>query len=240
MIFAAGVGSRMKPLTDSTPKALIEAGGKRLLEWHIAKMIRYGVKDIIINVHHLAAQITRFLGQNRNFGINIAVSDETEHLLDTGGGLFKASWFFSDESPFLVVNSDILSDIDYSALLDQHTHAGSLATLAVRNRSTSRYFLFDEKRLLCGWENITTHEKKIIRPLDDPERLAFSGIQVINPLIFKLIDRQGKFSLVDLYLELASGYEIKAYLHDQDFWMDIGRPESLREFNEIASKVKNL
>lgn len=240
MIFAAGMGSRMRPLTDKLPKALITAGDKSLLEWHIAKLIRFGIKDVIINVHYLAQSIIEFIQSNRSFGINIAVSDESGGLLDTGGGLLKASWFFDDGSPFLAVNVDVLSDIDYFLLTRAHFACHPLVTVAVRNRQTSRYLLFNGAKRLCGWENVSLSEKRIAVPGQELHRLAFSGIQMINPLIFSYVKMEGKFSLIDLYLELAGSFEIIAYLHDQDFWMDIGTEASLRKFEEIRSGVKNI
>ncbi|MCK4661573.1 MAG: nucleotidyltransferase family protein [Bacteroidales bacterium] len=243
MIFAAGLGTRLKPITNKIPKALVEINGKPLLELIIRKLIHYKFDEIIINVHHFSNQIIEFLEQNKYFGINIHVSDESKKLLDTGGGLKKASYFFNDNKAFLVHNVDIISDINFQQFIEYHNKSGALATLAVRNRNTSRYFLFDNKMNLCGWENKIKHEK-ITKPTADKFKntdiqlvpFAFSGIHIIEPRIFSLIEQKGKFSIVDVYLNLMEEHKIIGYDHTNDLWLDVGNKINL----ETANKLPNL
>jgi NDP-sugar pyrophosphorylase family protein len=229
MIFAAGLGTRLKPITDSIPKALVEVNGKTLLEININNLVSYGFNEIIINVHHFADKVIEYLESRNNFGIRIEISDERDFLLNTGGGLKKAKWFFDDGLPFLVYNVDILSSINLEAMYKYHCEENSLATLAVRSRTTERYFLFDNDNLLCGWRNNKTNEERITRPLIQMKRqLAFSGVHVISPAIFSLMPGEKVFSMVDLYLNLSSSNKIVGFLHNESTWMDIGKPESLK------------
>jgi N-acetyl-alpha-D-muramate 1-phosphate uridylyltransferase len=189
-------------------------------------------------VHHFAGQVIDFLRQNNNFGVNITISDEQDLLLDTGGGLKKAAWFFSDQQPFLVQNVDVISDLNYKEMLLMHSQSGSLATLAVCKRETSRYFLFDTQMQLCGWENTKTAEVKIGRPeIQNLSRYAFSGIHIINPDIFKHMDQEGKFSIVDTYLELASKNKITGFEHNASNWVDMGKPEELVKAEMLLKKI---
>ncbi len=229
MVFAAGLGSRLQPLTSNLPKALVKVRGVPLLEIVIKKLIREKYDQIIINIHHRANQITDFLQEKKNFGIDIHISDESDQLLDTGGGLKKAAWFFDDNNPFLAYNVDVLSDLPIATMLAYHKQSESLATLAVRNRSTSRYLLFDDNSRLCGWENIKTGEKIISNPKEHYKQLAFSGIQIIEPEIFNLITEEGKFSIIDVYLRLAKEHKITGYRHDDSYWLDAGRVENIAE-----------
>jgi len=230
MIFAAGIGTRLKPLTDTMPKALIEVHNKPLLEHVINHLINAGVTDIIINVHYLAAQIISFLDSKKNFGINICISDERDLLLDTGGGLLKASHFFTKDEDFIIYNVDILSDINLVDMLSEHLNNRSLATLAVRKRETSRYFLFDKNMQLRGWKNIKTgYLIKTVERDKDLIPLAFSGIHIVNAKIFDLIQETGVFSMTSAYLRLANKNKITAYRHDSSQWYDIGKPETLKE-----------
>lgn len=226
MIFAAGLGTRLSPITDTTPKALVKIGDQSLLEILIRKLIALNIKDIIVNVHHFPEQIKSFLEKNNNFDINIKISDESLELLETGGGIKKASWFFDDREPFLVHNVDIISDIDIDQMLYYHRQYGNLATLAVRSRKTSRYLLFNEHNELCGWENINTNEQIIVKK-DKAERFAFSGIHIIDPKIFDHFSESGKFSIIKTYLRLAAQFNIGCYKHDSSFWLDVGKPESI-------------
>jgi len=232
MIFAAGLGTRLSPLTDNTPKALVKIGGTPLLEVLIKKFIRLDIKDIIINVHHFAPQIYSFLKNNNSFGINIQISDESDVLLDTGGGIKKASWFFEDNETFLVYNVDILSDIDLETMINQNNRLGVLATLAVRNRITSRYLLFDGNGILSGWENRKTGQKIISQDVSPLVPMAFSGIHIINPEIFNLLTESGKFSIINAYLRLSEENIIKAYDHSESLWLDVGTVEKLKEAEE--------
>ncbi|NTV45677.1 MAG: nucleotidyltransferase family protein [Chlorobiales bacterium] len=243
MIFAAGLGTRLHPITETRPKALVEVGGITLLETAIKTLLKFGFTDIIVNVHHFAEQIVGFLAANRNFGANITISDETDQLLDTGGGLKKASWFFNDSKPFLVYNVDILTNLDLGALYRAHECSGAIATLAIRNRPSSRYLLFDEldsdhSLTLCGWKNSKKNEIKIARPSKgELKELAFSGIHIIDPSLFELIKETGKFSIIDVYLKVAEAHLIQGYLHDKSLWLDVGKPDSLSKASELLNRL---
>ncbi|MBI4646040.1 MAG: nucleotidyltransferase family protein [Bacteroidia bacterium] len=234
MIFAAGLGTRLAPLTNTKPKALIEINGVALLEIVIKNLIKQGITDIIVNVHHLVQSIIDFLDEKQNFGINICISVEKEKPLETGGGLMKASWFFNDDKPFLVHNVDIIANIDFNKMYDIHLQSGNIATLAVRNRKTSRYFLFDKYEYLCGWENMKNSEIRITRkPASKLHSLAFSGIQILSPEIFNFIEEKGVFSITDVYIRLAADHKIGNYHDDDSLWIDIGNVENLR----LAEKI---
>lgn len=234
MIFAAGKGTRLKPITDLIPKALVKIKGKTLLEITINKLKRYGFNEIIINVHHFSLQILDYLQRKNYFDINIKISDETDLLLDTGGGLKQAKNFLNGEESFLVHNVDVLSDINLNTMMNHHLSQESLATIAVRNRETQRYFLFNDNNLLCGWQNIKTGEKIISRKEENNlTPLAFSGVHIINPKIFELMPDTKIFSMVDLYLNLCTEHKISAYRHDDTAWIDIGKPESLKKAEEL-------
>ncbi len=186
LIFAAGLGTRLRPLTNDRPKSLVEVNGVTLLEIAIRRLIGAGCREIIVNVHHFAEQIIDFIEKNGQFGIQIAVSDEREQLLDTGGGLKKAAWFFDDGQPFLVCNADVLTDMDLAHFYQKHLESHAIATLAVRRRTTSRYFLFDEKMHLCGWQNAKTGEEKLaVRQLAVGSQPPFNPSipQSLNPLV---------------------------------------------------------
>jgi NDP-sugar pyrophosphorylase family protein len=232
MIFAAGLGTRLSEITRFKPKALVEINGIPLIEAIIRRLISFGYDDIIINVHHFADQIEDFIRMKNQFGIKISFSDERGNLLDTGGGLKHASWFFDDGKPFLVHNVDVISNIDLDALRDFHRRSGAMATLAVRTRKSSRQLHFNLQNLLCGWENNTSGEKKIVIP-GPYSSFGFSGIQIINPGIFRLMTEDGKFGIIDVYLRLSSHYKINAFVHDDDHWIDVGNPENI-------TKAENL
>lgn len=224
MILAAGLGTRLKPLTDKIPKALAVYDGKPLLEHVIIKLIKNDFDEIIINVHHFSGQIIDYLQNKKNFGIRIEISDESDLLLDTGGGLKKASWFFDDGRPFLVHNVDIISGTDISALYKFHVDSGSIAALSVRERESSRYLLFDDNNILCGWKNIKTEEIKIPRKTSSSLReLAFNGIQVLSHGIFDLMPDNNIFSLIDLYLEIAAENKINCLIDKSGRWIDAGK-----------------
>lgn len=236
MILAAGLGTRLKPFTDSHPKALAVVNKKTLLQRNIEFLARFGIKDIIINVHHFAKEIIDFLKNNNDFGSTITISDESDEVLETGGGLKKAGWFFEeDNSPFIVMNVDVLTDINLKGMIEQYNKSKPLATLAVTNRYTSRYFLFDEVDLLCGWKNIKTGEQKISREASGYIPKAFSGIHLISPKIFSLMYMGGKFSMVDLYLELAKIQAITAFDHSNSKFIDVGKPESIMKAEKLFS-----
>jgi NDP-sugar pyrophosphorylase family protein len=231
MILAAGLGTRLKPLTDTKPKALLEINGTTLLERAIRHLASSGVNKIILNVHHFAEQIIDYLKTNNNFGLQISISDESGQLLDTGGGLKKAADFFQGNHPFIVRNVDILSDLDLRKMLDYHNKYSPIATLAVRNRETTRYFLFDNSGKLAGWTNTKTGEViKTRETSGETHKLAFSGIQILDPQIFSLITEDGKFSLTDLYLRLSKSEKIISYIDNCSKWKDIGK--SVNDLNE--------
>jgi len=228
MILAAGFGTRLKPFTDAHPKALATVNDKTILQRNIEYLSSFGIKKIVINVHHFANQITEFIRKNNGFGSEISFSDETDEVLETGGGIKKASWFFKEEDePFVVMNVDILTDMNLEKMIVQHKKEKPLATLAVTSRKTSRYFLFDELDHLVGWENIKTGEQKMSRQTNKYWQKAFSGIHIISPEIFDLIKMQGKFSMVDVYLELAKTNDITAFDHNNSKFIDVGKPESI-------------
>lgn len=235
MILAAGLGTRFKPWTDQHPKALAPVNGKSLLQRNIEYLQQYGIREVVVNVHHFAEQIIEALTLNRGWGSRIIISDETEEVLETGGGLQKARSLLED-APFVLMNVDILTDMDLSAFIGAHFQYRPLATLAVTDRSTSRYFLFDEQQELCGWRNVQTGQERIARmggaaqgallPGVALVQKAFSGIHVIDPAIFPLIRQTGKFSMVDVYLDLAAGHTIRGFDHSGSLFIDVGRPES--------------
>ena len=240
MILAAGLGTRLKPLTDSTPKALIKIKEHTLLELQIKKLKAEGFDRIIINVHHFADKVKDYLKQNNFFDCSIEISDESEKLLDTGGGLKKAAHFFSDGKPFLVYNVDILSNINLNKLMELHLVSKSIATLAVQKRESSRKFLFDKSNTLCGWLNEKSGEKIITRA-EQSELFpySFSGIQVVNKEIFKYFFDKDVFSLVDFYLSAAKREKIIGYVHNEDEWIDLGKIENLSEAERVLDKIRN-
>jgi NDP-sugar pyrophosphorylase family protein len=227
MILAAGVGSRLRPLTDTVPKALVEVGGAPVIERVIGRLASAGVTDLIVNLHHLGERIVDFLASRAGFGLRIAFSREPE-LLDTGGGLKRAAWFFDDGRPFFLHNVDVLSDIDLVELLRCHEKAaGTLATLAVQARAGSRQLLFDTDGTLCGREAPGGVEWAG-GPVPQAERLGFTGIHVIDPAIFPRMTEAGAFPIMRTYLRLAgAGARIAAYRADGRAWQDIGSPEKL-------------
>ena len=232
MIFAAGLGTRLRPLTDIVPKALVTVGNMTLLEYAIRKLMYYGFNEIIINVHHFPDMIVEYLKLNHNFGATITISDERDLLLDTGGGLKKAASFFTGSEPLLLYNVDIVSEINLGKLYEFHLHHGSLCTLAVRDRETSRYFLFDDKNLLCGWWNKKTGEKKIARNTVVQIPRAFSGIHIVNPAALTLLSETNVFSLVDFYLQIAATQNILAFEHTADSWTDVGKLQTLEDMRD--------
>lgn len=228
MILAAGLGTRLGTLTENMPKALVNVNGKPMLEHVIDYMKSYGINEIIVNVHHYGEQVIDFLQKKNNFGIRIEVSDERDMLLDTGGGLMKAACFFDDGKPFLVHNVDVLSKTDLNKLEKYHNLNKELATLVVKKRDTARYFLIDKNQVLCGWRNKKSGEEIIVRYAEKLSEVGFSGIQLINPEVFELCKKIGKFSLTSMYLELAEEHKIVAY-NDSALWFDMGRPENIVE-----------
>ena len=236
MILAAGLGTRLKPFTDNHPKALAMVNGKSLLQRNIEYLKTFGITEIIVNVHHFASQVIEAIEINKGWGTDINLSDETNEVLETGGGVKKAAWFFKDsEEPFVLLNVDILTDLDLEKMLEYHRSTGALATLAVSNRQTSRYFLFDEDNVLSGWENIKTHQQIVTGGGHHLTRKAFSGLHIISPEIFKYISQEGKFSMVDVYLELSKKHIIKGFDQGDCKFLDVGKPESIEEAERMFS-----
>jgi mannose-1-phosphate guanylyltransferase len=233
MVLAAGLGTRLRPLTDDRPKALVEIAGHTLLEITLSRLRAIGICDVIVNVHHFADMVADYLTGNGNFGMRIEISRE-EVLLDTGGGLKKAAWFFLEDSnfsddPFLLHNVDVISTIDLERMVSDHRDNRSLATLAVRSRETSRYLLFDERQQLCG-RRTGDQSPEIVWPAQSTQELAFSGVHVLSPRFLARLTEEGVFSIIESYLRLAGqGEAIRAFRTDQYYWRDLGRPESVEQ-----------
>lgn len=233
MVLAAGLGTRLRPLTDDRPKALVEIAGRSMLEITLARLRFFGIEEAIVNVHHFADMVAEYLKAKNNFGMRIEVSRE-DVLLDTGGGLKKAAWFFhgaeKKDEPFLLHNVDVISAIDLEQMLALHNESRSLATLAVQERDSSRQLLFAQEGLLCGRRGGPHRESEIVRSAAKLTPLAFSGIHVISPRLFELMTESGAFSIIDVYLRLAaSGEKITAFRADRFYWRDLGRPESVQQ-----------
>jgi NDP-sugar pyrophosphorylase family protein len=237
LLLAAGLGTRLKPFTDHHPKALAPVNGHSLLEINIRNLQRFGIFDVVVNVHHFASQIVETLQKENGFGSRFQISDETDAVLETGGGLKKAAPFFETENDFLVMNVDMLTNADIGKMIAQHQSQQALATLAVQKRNSSRYFLFDEKMQLKGWENVTTQEQKPAEISGPTEQFAFSGIQVLSQNVFSKIKREGKFSLVDVYLDLCNTETITGYNHSGDLLLDVGKPESLTKAEALFKDI---
>jgi NDP-sugar pyrophosphorylase family protein len=234
MILAAGLGTRLRPFTENRPKALVEIAGRTMLEITLTRLRTFGIREVIVNVHHFADMIIEYLKTNGNFGMHIEVSRE-EVLLDTGGGLKKAAWFFLEDSssleqPFILHNVDVLSTIDLRRMAQFHIEHQALATLAVQSREASRYLLFDEQFRLCGRRAGRDHKAEIVRPSQQVQALAFSGIHVISPRLFAMMTGEDVFSIITCYLQVAA-YEQKiiAFRADECYWRDLGRPDNLMQ-----------
>ena len=234
MILAAGLGTRLRPLTDHRPKALVEINGRTLLEITLSRLRSFGVSEVIINVYHFADMILEYLKTNGNFGMRIEVSRE-ESLLDTGGGLRKAAYFFvgdstSSEEPFILHNVDVLSTIDLRRMVQFHSDHQALATLAVQDRKTARYLLFDDELQLCGRRSGSDRESELVRACERSQALAFSGIHVISPRLLRMMSEEGVFSIITTYLRLAGqGERIFAFRADEYDWRDLGKPEGVAQ-----------
>jgi len=227
MILAAGLGTRLKPFTDRHPKALAIVNGKSLLQRNIEYLQQYNIKEVIVNVHHFADQLIETININKGWGSNITISDETNEVLETGGGLKKAAPLLKDNENFILLNVDILTDLDLGEMIRCHLQHRPLATLATTNRKTSRYFLFNQNNDLCGWRNIENGTEKISRNTEAYHPKAFSGIHIISSRIFSLMQQEGKFSIVDVYLEAAKKETIKSFDHSGSRFIDVGKPENI-------------
>jgi NDP-sugar pyrophosphorylase family protein len=226
MIFAAGLGTRFKPWTDRHPKALALINGKSLLQRNIEYLQQYGIRDVVVNVHHFADQIIEAVERAGGWGSNVMISDEREEVLETGGGLLKARAFLQD-GPFLTINVDILTDLNLKAFLIFHQQEAATISLGVTNRSTSRYLLFNDYNRLCGWRNTATGQERIALQADSYVQKAYSGIALFEPTVFDAITQTGKFSLIDVYLSLASSYKIAGFDHSESKVIDVGKPGSV-------------
>jgi len=236
MIFCAGLGTRFKPWTDKHPKALAMVNGKSLLQRNIEYLQQYGIFEVVINVHHFADQIEEAVSRNRGWGSEILISDERELLLDTGGGLLKAAKFFAGTERFITLNADILTDLHIGKLIEFHEGRAPLISFGVTSRSSSRVLLFDSTDRLCGWRNVSTGEEKIAIAVPALTPKAYSCVAIFEPSIFQLMPGygfQGKFSLTDVYLRLATDHLILGYDHSGDRFVDVGKPESVA----IAEKL---
>jgi len=243
MILAAGLGTRLRPLTNSRPKALVEIAGRTLLEITLTRLRTCGICDVIINVHHFADLILEYLKANDNFGMRVAVSRE-EVLLDTGGGLKKAAYFFledsdSPEKPFILHNVDVISTIDLRRMVQVHSESQALATLAVQERKTSRPLLFDEHLQLCGRRSGHDQKTELVRSSQKVQALAFSGVHVISPRLFAIMTEEGVFSIIDSYLRMAaSGNKILAFRADESYWYDLGKLDNVKQVEQdLEQKV---
>ena len=232
MIFAAGMGTRLQPFTDNHPKALAQVNGVPLLERNIKYLQSYGINDFVINIHHFGGQILAFLAENDNFGANIEISNESDELLETGGGLLFARRFLENEKTFLIMNVDILTDLNITNFINIHELKGGMVTLAVSDRDSTRKLLFNDKMYLKGWKNLTTNKKTVVGGIFKLRELAFSGVHCVNSEIFTKITRTGKFSIMDEYLDLMKEDIIIGYQHTANL-IDVGKPESVAEAEKL-------
>jgi len=229
------MGKRLGKLTETIPKALVDVNGKTVLQRAVERCSYHGFDDIVINVHHFADMVEEEVNRLNRMGFRISISDEREKLLENGGGLYKAKWFF-DKNPFLLYNVDIISDLDLSALYRLHVQKKGLATLAVRNRPGKRYIMIDREDRLRGWKNIETGEEILagVASSEDLSVIAFSSMHIVEPEIFNYM-KEGKYSMIDLYLELAADHEIFTLKHNEGYWVDVGTPESLERVRKLLS-----
>lgn len=233
IIFSAGLGSRFKPWTDKHPKALALVNGKSLLQRNIEYLQQYGVIDVVVNIHHFSQQIIDAITANKGWGSNVVVSDESDVVLETGGGLMKARHLLNGNKPFISLNVDILTNLDLNKLITFHQQHKPLVTFGVTNRKSSRVLLFDEDNRLCGWKNLQTGETKISIDKPNLSEKAYSCVVIYEPQIFSLIKQTAKFSIMDSYLDLAADHIILGYDHSGDNLVDVGKPESVA----IAEKL---
>ena len=232
MIFAAGLGTRFKPWTDQHPKALAVVNGKNLLQRNIEYLQQYEIKDVVVNVHHFPEQILNAIEKNNGWGSKVTISDETDHLLDTGGGLLKARKYLQDDT-FVTINVDILTEINLKYFLAKHQQENSLITVAISDRKTSRYLLFNKYNRLIGWRNTKTKDEKIVIKAKDVFEKAYSGVAIFEPSVFDQIKLKGKFSLIDVYLALAPENKIAGFDHSGEKLIDVGKPDSVEQAEKL-------
>ncbi len=235
MVLAAGLGTRLRPLTNDRPKALVQVGGQTMLEITLRRLASFGIRDVIVNVHHFGDMVVEYLRKNEDFGLRIEISREDDVLLDTGGGLKKAAWFFlqgAANEPFVLHNVDVVSTVDLGRMLQFHREQSALATLAVQQRKTSRYLLFDDQDRLSGRQTGAI-QAEMVRPAQQTTALAFSGIHIISPELLPMLSEQGVFSIITTYLRLAGeGHRILAFRTDEYYWQDLGKPENIIQTEE--------
>ena len=235
MILAAGLGTRLKPITEELPKALVEVNGKTLLEIAIRNLIENDFRRIVINVHHFADKVKEFLGNN-TFAADIFISDESDLLLDTGGGIKHARKFF-DDSPILIHNVDIISNLNLKEFYQYHISDDSVASLVVSNRKSNRYLLFNEADILCGWQDVNKDEKIIVREDSKLNQLAFNGIHILNPHLIDSFPDEKVFSVIKAYLKIAGTEDIHAYVSNDIKWIDVGKVDSLQKASQLIRSM---
>ena len=243
MLLAAGEGTRLKPFTDHQPKALFRLHGKTLLQIQLEKLQQAGIREVVVNVHHFSEQLVDYLNDNKNFGMQIHISDESNKLLDTGGAIKKAAAFLQGEEAFLLHNVDVVSNVSIEEMQAFHRSVKTDISIAVSARESKRKFLFDKAGKLCGWKNRQSGETKWVDPQKQEYEVeyAFSGIHIIHPTVFKEFPEEDRFSIIDFYLFLAGKYKIMAFRHDPDTWWDIGKAKDvpgLRQ-NQQLKKIIN-
>lgn len=234
MIFAAGLGTRLRPLTNSKPKALVELNGKPLLQIAIEKIKELKIKKIVINAHHFSEQIISFTEKHEDKDVELIISDETNQLLNTGGGLMKASQYFDKNADILIYNADVITTAPIDLLIKTHQEQKNLATLMTQKRDASRFLYFDENNQLTGWRNPKTNEEIWTQHSPTAKPMGFNGVHIINSQIFDLIKKEGEFSIIPEYLELAKDYSIKGWSDWEGIWQDVGTPEKLRGIEEMG------
>lgn len=227
IIFSAGLGTRFKPWTDTHPKALAVVNDKSLLQRNIEYLQQYGITDVVVNIHHFPQQIIEAIDKNKSWGSNVLISDESDVVLETGGGLLKAKHLLDGDKPFISLNVDILTNLDLHKLMAYHQQHKPLVTFGITNRKSSRVLLFDDDNRLCGWKNLQTGQTKISIDKPNLKEMAYSCVVIYEPQIFSLIKQQGKFSIMDSYLDLAAEHIILGYDHSGDNLVDVGKLESV-------------
>lgn len=241
MVFAAGLGTRLKPLTNTMPKALVLLNGVPMLERVIKNIIACGITQVVVNIHHFGDQIIQFLNEKNNFGINIAISDERDQLLDTGGGILRAQSLLDGDEPFLVHNADIFTDLDLRSIINHHLVSGADATLLVKQRTTQRYLVFDQQNRMQGWTNIATGEVKPASLTIDASKhlMAFGGVHVISPIVFAPLKQHAtepKFSIMPFYIDNCQKLNIQGFNPTGYNWFDIGKMETLQQAEQFLSQ----
>lgn len=227
LLFAAGLGTRLRPLTDDRPKALVAVNGQPLLGHALAYLQAQGVREVVVNIHHFGALVLEYLDQHAPDGLRVRISDERAQVLETGGGLLQAAPLLQGDEPIVLYNVDVLTNLSLSRLLERHRATGALATLAVRRRASSRYLLFDDNGRLSGWRHEGTGEERLVRAAGAYRPFAFSGVHIVAPRLLERIPQRGVFSIIESYLSLAESEPIYAYPHDADYWFDVGSPTKL-------------